>query len=878
MILALLPACGGGGSAGGGGGSPLAPTLMSAVVSDATPQSGDRLTLNFSADITLAANAILNDQDLVFSGPGSVGSVQGAPSLIHSRALQLSLGAGVNLSPGTTKIALATTQDIVLDASGKLLRSSSQVTIQGSDGNRPSVSLLTANGVMNLLNGNGSAGGKLLLPRNGFSIDAEYSDPSSAIDSSKIYLSADRPVFVGGSQRSPGSNLATLLSGTVTATSASWSFGSMDSLPIGDTTLTLTVADSSGEVSTPQSLTVQSLDPSHQLRPFESGQIWYLDTTRDLDSYSLSGTTISIAAPATPNSIPDFLEELRILGLRSDAPASNVSGGKNSNEVVLDLLKAEMLKQLGLLYSGVNVSFTFNSPGSFPSGQVTVPYARQSWSKIAIGSNPLTKSSGSSTTPDSSPLGLAFYDANNNSQEDNSGENITGLGQTRLGIMPLVLISFAINSGPNTFTLTFNPFIKNRGTPIGEDAGDRARLQSILSNATPSDSRETQISKAIKAWARFLAVVAAHECGHSMGLVADGAQPRGLFGGMSFDSGKAGATGHIRFASGQVFPNGAQEIMEPEIDYERAQATATGFNALFASYLRERGLYNPALPSKLRPREDTPPLLSANLDQPVRYDLAWRDATQVAIARVRRVGLGHELRVERFLKGEGQRRIRLLSLDRTGAHERVFVSKEPWLVFLRQSGERAMLLQNPGVQTRIVDAQHQAVLIRSLERIAALQLSEPSQLGHETALLLQTANALPGRYAACASALLAAVLSRPEARAQVSLAEGQEMARRAGEASEAPALRRLFLSLAVEAAPSAALLALRSQLRGEDAPRYARHCAAALSCLLPGREIEFLKQQLDAASPARIQAVRSAMQELGSKDALRALEHLGSGR
>ena len=81
---------------------------------------------------------------------------------------------------------------------------------------------------------------------------------------------------------------------------------------------------------------------------------------------------------------------------------------------------------------------------------------------------------------------------------------------------------------------------------------------------------------ALADFARFTAVVAAHECGHSMGLVQNGAMPVGLYGNDTVNF-PGSADGHIRNAS--LFPAGTN-VMSPSLSYSLAVNAGTRFNTL----------------------------------------------------------------------------------------------------------------------------------------------------------------------------------------------------------------------------------------------------------------------------------------------------------
>jgi hypothetical protein len=97
---------------------------------------------------------------------------------------------------------------------------------------------------------------------------------------------------------------------------------------------------------------------------------------------------------------------------------------------------------------------------------------------------------------------------------------------------------------------------------------------------------------ALERMAGLIAVTVAHETGHSMGLVKDGAMPDGLYGGDPVNF--PGSTpGHIDLGSTSLFPALSQEVMSPSISFEATASPFTAFNRLELSYLRERVFYVP---------------------------------------------------------------------------------------------------------------------------------------------------------------------------------------------------------------------------------------------------------------------------------------------
>lgn len=580
-------------SSGGGGGSPTAPVIVSAsfVGAGSTPVAGDGLVITVSKTSTLTGGALLTDTDFTLSD-GSLGAVTAAPTLIDGQTIRVTLGAGVNLTPGTTTITFADEQDAVVSSDGVRGAAGTPRTITAGDGDAPTISLFTLNAIQAELNGTGAAGGTLQVPRSGFTIDVNYADASSALDANQAFISSSGNVSVSGANRAPGTDLRDALTVTTGTGSASFAVPASVVFADGAHTLTIIVSDVTGMRSGPATFSCTVRELSNNVRPTESAQVWYLDFSRDIDSYAITGTvTKTITITEAANAVPDFQDSLRLIGLNSATPLTNVVGSMNSNEVIVDLLQTRMLTALATLFSGVSVSFTLTSPGAFPSGQSSVSYGSLGFSQMCI--------AGASDSSVNGVLGSALFDPNNDTQNNNCLTDF-GTSDTRLGVFPIAAVWVGIRSGATTdFRLTFDPFRSDlAGTPIGELTGDAARIVEVVNGTNAgSDPRITQMDSAITKWAQLLAVVTAHECGHSMGLVANDPMPAGLYGNdatnfpLSGSQPSSNANGHIQNTS--LFPSGAQNIMSPAIDFEAAQSASTTFNSLNFAYLRERAIYVP---------------------------------------------------------------------------------------------------------------------------------------------------------------------------------------------------------------------------------------------------------------------------------------------
>ncbi len=564
--FALACACGG----GGGGGPVLPPPVVVAaafVGAGAVPVQGDLLILFLSQDVAVTG-ALLNDADVLLSG-GTLGTVAAPPTLRTTRSVQLALGAGVSLIPGTTTIAFSSMNDAVRSTSGVAAAAGAPIMITAGDGDDPSIDLLTLNAVPVVLNGTGPAGGVLQVPRRAFTIDLQHSDPTSPIDPARTSITAN--VAVGGV--AAGGELVPLLTASPGPTASSYLVPNALQFPDGAVVVTAVVVDATGMSSQPASFAFTVRDATTVLRPLESGQTWYLDTTRDVESFAHDpGNTVHpVSVIDGSNGLPDQLDLYFIVGLFGADPAVNGT--------VRTAIQDAVLVKLGALHAGVTVTFTFTAPGTFPPGSITLPYASFAFSQMCIaGSFDATGQSGI--------LGYAILDEHNETQDNDCTLNFAG---ARLGVFLHAMIDVGMRPPATTkFRLTYNALAPGlAGIPIGNhpDGQDPARLAGTL-----QDPRTTTIANAIDRMAAAIAVIAAHECGHSMGLVKDGAMPTGLYGGDPVNF-PGSTSGHIN-NSGAMFPGAAQNIMSPAIGFVGATDPGTAFNPLNLAYLRERVLYN----------------------------------------------------------------------------------------------------------------------------------------------------------------------------------------------------------------------------------------------------------------------------------------------
>ncbi|MCA8975476.1 MAG: hypothetical protein KDC98_12205, partial [Planctomycetes bacterium] len=518
----------------------------------------------------------LSDADFALSTDATLGAIDAAPTLLSSTLLEITLGVGVGIEAGVSTITWSSENDLVRSAIGIHGTAGSAVVIGHADGSLPVLSNVTIAAIDRELNGTGPAGGMLQVAPNGWALDLAFSD-ATAVD--HVTVIADVAVHGPSGSLPAGTDLQAVLTVTnATPTTASYRVPSGVTFPQGEVTLRCAAIDASGLASTPKQFDVRIKNFTDALRPFETAvngsQVWYLDFERDQESFGATPTASAATATAFAgsNGRSDFVDLLHIVGLNRTPALTDVSAGKDSNEVVQDMFKQSLLTELAAFYSGANVTFTLQQPNGSFGNSTSVPYSSLAYSRISIGGSP--------TSPGT--LGVAIFDPKNETQDDNTLFDYQG---SRLGIFLFTIVEAGMAEPSSCdFRLAFDPLAPALGgLAVGADTEDRERLQ-----GTKNDPRTTEINTAIDELARFTAVVLAHECGHSMGLVENGPMPNGLYGNDTINF-PGSLDGHIRNTS--LFPSGATNVMSPALSYSATLHPSTGFNSLNMAYLREQVFY-----------------------------------------------------------------------------------------------------------------------------------------------------------------------------------------------------------------------------------------------------------------------------------------------
>jgi len=511
--------------------------------------------------------------------------------------LEYSLDGGIQWLPGTLAAESATTFptspegtecEVLWDAESDAPNTSSAVTrvritpvdlVAGSPGvsdafqvhlYRPAIDSITLgaipgsmNGSLPYTNSNGvPATFHLRVPTVGaeFTIETSAATGGAAVDPSSLLVRCDQDL--------PGLPAGTDLASLFEAGGGAlrWTVAEEQALPVGMLTLTARIWDDYGNSSPPKEFTVEAHPGSASNHPFDWEDSWYLDFHADHFTIAASGSTnIEVGSALGANGIPDFIEDLRIVGLQSVSPlpAAEAIG---SNALLHELVTEEIVGRLRELFGG---DFDGGTPGFAPNLTFSLDPAGTT-SSIRVG--------GDDVNPGFA-LGRAAFDHRNATANQNATE--------ALGVFTTNLIEFYGNSF--YFRQRFGALMPGIGTPAGEHALDPIVLapsfdRLAYGNTAAQNDRYDDLWVAIEAWGRGVSVILAHEIGHSIGLCTNGAPPSGLFGGAS----------SAEFAGTYTTPyhidTPGNNLMAAALSFTSALVVGYGgyrFNELNEAYLRQ---------------------------------------------------------------------------------------------------------------------------------------------------------------------------------------------------------------------------------------------------------------------------------------------------
>lgn len=478
------------------------------------------------------------------SGPGGI--VAGTLTLTRSdRVIRFQPSAP--WSPGTWYTwTILGGENGIREATGNFMAAdaSSQFrTSFGADLVSPTVSV-TINGVDSARNAN------LSVPPSGFAFEISGWDPLDySLDMSTVELQLAGVGAVPGAE----SIFATT---SLTPTTADYTLDPSWTLVPGDYTAVARVRDLSGNLATSQPLSFQVRDLDAGSVPFEKTQIIWVRFDLDRDG----------------NGREDLLDDLLRLGL---ATAGDPAGtNARMLQVMRDGIIARTHALFGRAASGEALDPNAVSIRLADSRPLGLDHAEMACG----GLDPEGNSNRVYGDLSSGTLGRAWFDYQNGRMtESNTGS------RPGLGVFPSELFLFEARIHQQiypTFLTSFGrrflPICPDMGgTPAGSDPLDATVLSPtfVYSSATTSEQvRYTEVFSAADDWATAVGTVLAHEIGHSVGLVADGPNPRGLHGDGSL---------HNEFA-------GSSDVMASALGYDSLIFLNYGFRDLNIAYLRHR--------------------------------------------------------------------------------------------------------------------------------------------------------------------------------------------------------------------------------------------------------------------------------------------------
>ncbi len=390
----------------------------------------------------------------------------------------------------------------------------------------------------------------LVLPPSGFAIAVTANDSGTqSLDMGSVQIQLQGP----GAAPAP----ATLLA------AATIDYGTLHvvvpadpALVEGEWTVTAHVRDLSGNVGSSSPMTFSVTNPSGTLLPFERTQVVWMRTDMDRDG----------------NGVADFEDDMLRLGF---ATAGDPLG---TNQRMRNIVRDGVLAQANHLYGrggrgepldsgSVRLRFTYREPIALLHTQIAFGGLDPEGDKHRV--------YGAEST---GILGRAFYDYRNGNVAE---RNITL--SPALGVFPAEMWLYQARiheqvwpSFQTVFAQRFRPICADMGgTPAGSHNLDAIVLAPDFDEATASNDQRARyltLMNAADDWATVMGIILAHEVGHSVGLVAPGPAPSGLFGDASL---------HDTYA-------GAAEVMAPSVGYEAMTTLDYAFRDIDLAYLRQR--------------------------------------------------------------------------------------------------------------------------------------------------------------------------------------------------------------------------------------------------------------------------------------------------
>ena len=389
----------------------------------------------------------------------------------------------------------------------------------------------------------------LVLPPSGFTIDISTTDTSSQwVDMGSVVIELE------GSTGPTSESL--LAAATIDYQSIQVKIPNDTPLSDGQWTLTVSANDLSGNIGQSNVVSFEVDAPSTAAMPFERTQVVWVRMDLDRDD----------------NGESDFAEDMLRLGFHA------AGDPRGTNDYMLELLQNGILAKASHIYhrdqrsepidsDSVRLRFSNHEPILLPHMQIALG-----------GLDPEGDANRSYGAESTGVLGRAYFDYRNNNLTERNTTNSPGLG-----VFPAEMFLYQTHiheqvypSFQTRFASKFLPLCPGMGgTPAGSDPLDAIVLNASFDydNANSSErARFATVMNAAEDWSAAMGVILAHEVGHSIGLVAPGPMPNGLFGDSSL---------HNTYAS-------AAEVMSSAVGYESMATLDYQFRDIDLAYLRQR--------------------------------------------------------------------------------------------------------------------------------------------------------------------------------------------------------------------------------------------------------------------------------------------------
>ncbi len=411
----------------------------------------------------------------------------------------------------------------------------------------------------------------LALPLDGFTFDATGDPGDAALAGDALALRCDAPLGGGAAAggRDANEDLGDLFEHLPPDV---WRWRVPAALAFPPTaegaaiTCVATVRDADGVASSEAALAFAATERTPLLDPFDVPDVWVLDFSRDLFAISpgvTPGGAYTIDSVDGSNGVADYLEDMFVIGLQGGetAPGAATLVAGEAADVGVNAIVARRVREA--LLSRVRGFYGQSSDGA--GGQDAVPAvfipnddpaAPDPATFAPAGGFSLIGVGGEGMPADRlvPVFGRAQLDPRNEVRNDNS---VYGRGVfTTTALRAVLAIDVA--------EVVLAPLVPALGgTALGDDPADPIFLADGFDPAAPGvdpavTERAERFAFLMDVLIKALAALTAHEIGHSLGLVADGPPPRGLFGGeaMAEFAGPLTTSAHLDLAGLNLMASG----------------------------------------------------------------------------------------------------------------------------------------------------------------------------------------------------------------------------------------------------------------------------------------------------------------------------------